>query len=68
MTDMTGDWPIWWSGEPYGYRYVPSYTAYDTKPTPCPYCGGAQHNGGVCHLVKAIEYFPDGTIKRVELR
>jgi hypothetical protein len=66
---FTGDWPYWIPpDDPNAYRFVPSQTAYDTKPPPCPYCGGAQHNGGICHLVKAIEYFPDGTIKRVELR
>lgn len=34
----------------------------------CPYCGTVGcHPVTMCHLVKAIEYHPDGTIKRVEL-
>ena len=31
----------------------------------CPYCG-AVHVTGRCPAVKAIEYHPDGTTKRVE--
>lgn len=31
----------------------------------CPYCGGLPHTGK-CPLVSAIEYHPDGTVKRVE--
>lgn len=30
----------------------------------CPHCGLIHEQR--CHLVRAIEYFPDGTIKRVE--
>ncbi len=30
----------------------------------CPYC--QQQHVGKCALVKALEYHPDGTIKRVE--
>ena len=33
--------------------------------TPCPYCG-TTHPSAKCYLVKAIEYFPDGQVKRVE--
>jgi hypothetical protein len=33
---------------------------------PCNYCG--QTHTGTCPRVKAIEYWPDGTVKRVELR
>jgi len=32
---------------------------------PCPHCG-LIHLGGVCLRVKAIEYFPNGMVKRVE--
>jgi hypothetical protein len=32
----------------------------------CPYCGGMPHSPASCLAVKAIEYYPDGTIKRVE--
>lgn len=38
--------------------------AYDTPPM-CPYCGFG--HTGTCHRVKAIEYYPDGSVKRVEL-
>lgn len=31
----------------------------------CEYCGNAFHHG-ICPKVKAMEYFPDGTVKRVE--
>lgn len=31
----------------------------------CPYCG-TSHPSAKCYLVKAIEYFPDGQVKRVE--
>lgn len=31
----------------------------------CPYCGSIHST--VCHKVKAIEYYQDGTVKRVEL-
>lgn len=34
--------------------------------TPCPYCGGLHI--GLCPTVKAIEYYPDGTTKRVEFK
>jgi hypothetical protein len=30
----------------------------------CYYCG--MHHYGVCHKVKKIEYYPDGTVKMVE--
>ena len=37
----------------------------------CPYCGTdfsvVYHFGGMCPKVKAIEYFPNGAVKRVEL-
>jgi hypothetical protein len=33
---------------------------------PCPYCG--QHHTGICPMVKAIEYFENGTVKRVEFK
>ena len=33
----------------------------------CPYCGSFPHQG-VCPSVKAIEYFQDGSIKRVEFK
>jgi hypothetical protein len=34
----------------------------------CPYCSGAAHPIASCPEVSAIEYFRDGTIKRVEKR
>lgn len=33
----------------------------------CPYCAGVARPG-VCPMVKAIEYCPDGTVKRVEFK
>lgn len=38
-----------------------SETAVDTT---CRHCG--QHHGPHCPLVKAVEYYPDGSLKRVE--
>lgn len=35
-------------------------------PVKCPYCG--LYHDAICPRVKAIEYNPDGTIKRVELK
>jgi len=35
----------------------------------CPYCSSESvqiYHGGKCPKVKAIEYYPDGTVKRVE--
>ena len=32
--------------------------------TKCQYCGGT--HGPNCPIIKAIEYFPNGTIKRIE--
>jgi len=33
---------------------------------PCRYCGSTLPHPGICPSVKAIEYHPDGTVKRVE--
>lgn len=33
----------------------------------CAYCGYLPHEGGMCPLIKEIEYFQDGTTKRVVL-
>lgn len=33
----------------------------------CKYCGALSHPG-VCPTVKALEYFPDGSVKRVEFK
>jgi hypothetical protein len=36
----------------------------------CPWCSGwyqqVYHGGGPCPRVKAIEYYPDGLVRRVE--
>lgn len=35
----------------------------------CPYCSSESvqvYHGGTCPRVKAIEYYPDGTIRKVE--
>lgn len=42
---------------------VPTST---TAGTPCGYCGLIHLGGGRCPSVKAIEYYPNGTVKRVE--
>lgn len=34
--------------------------------TKCPYCG--MFHTAICHTVKAIEYHPDGSMKRVEFK
>lgn len=34
----------------------------------CPHCGGMAIHMGPCPNIKAIEYHPDGSIKRVEYR
>ena len=44
------------------YRLEPDGTL--TQMSPCGYCG--QWHDNVCPRVKAMEYHPDGTIKRVE--
>lgn len=33
----------------------------------CPYCGNLGHVASSCYRVKAIEYHPNGALKRVEL-
>lgn len=33
----------------------------------CPYCGVTHFGNQLCPRVTAIEYYPDGSIKRVEL-
>ena len=33
---------------------------------PCKFCG--QWHGPLCPSVKAIEYYPDGAVKRIEYR
>ncbi len=39
------------------------------KPDVCPFCGSMPHKHvGLCPQVRAVEYHPDGTIKRVEKR
>jgi len=34
----------------------------------CRYCGSITPHQGICPSVKAMEYYPDGTIKRVEMK
>ena len=39
-----------------------------SAPVPsCPYCGGWPHIERICPRIKVIEYYPDGTVKRLEL-
>jgi hypothetical protein len=51
---------------PSAYVSVPTYTSASTGTAPCQHCG--LHHQGVCPRVKAIEYYPDGTVKRVEFK
>jgi hypothetical protein len=44
---------------------VSNNTSSIAKPMNCPHCGRI-HEGQRCPAVKAIEYYPDGKIKRVE--
>lgn len=40
-------------------------------PGACPHCSGAYnavYHGGPCPRVKAIEYHPNGAVKRVEFK
>jgi hypothetical protein len=53
-------------------EHVIAYGQYDTggnsvNQPGCPYCGLYGHTG-VCPRVASIEYYPNGTVKRVELR
>ena len=45
-------------------------TAVWDPPKPCAYCSGQNgdvyHYGRICPRVKAIEYFQNGAVKRVE--
>lgn len=43
-----------------------SQTAALNSPAKCPYCG--MLHGPTCFMVKAYEYHPDGSIKRVEFK
>ena len=44
---------------------------WPSMPKPCPWCSGPWnqvYHSGVCPRVRAIEYYPNGMIKRVEFR
>jgi len=43
-------------------------TANAAKSQNCQWCGLIHTSPGVCPMVKALEYYPDGTLKRVELK
>lgn len=36
--------------------------------TKCVHCGSAVEHAGVCPSIKAIEYYPDGGVRRVEYK
>lgn len=44
----------------------PTFTGVVTNVI-CSYCGSI-HDNRVCSLVKALEYYPNGTVKRVEFK
>jgi hypothetical protein len=43
-------------------------TASAAKSQNCQWCGLFHTSPGVCPMVKALEYYPDGTLKRVEFK
>ena len=43
-------------------------TCSTTKPQNYVYCGSTHESPGACPMVKALEYYPDGTLKRVEFK
>ena len=48
----------------------PLNSAWGLQYPRCPWCGGAHEaeHPGECPRVEAVEYYPNGAIKRVELR
>ncbi len=58
---MTSPWPSYNMGTTYGQATT------DTAAQDFYFCGhcGMYHNG-TCPKIKAIEYHPDGTVKRIE--
>lgn len=63
MAQTTGGWfdTVPW-GWPFEMAPNPTFSAGGT--TPCGHCGA--FHAGPCPRVKAVEYYPDGTVKRVE--
>ena len=51
----------WWPEEQYETRLDCNTTPYDV----CPKCN-ISHGGALCPFITAIEYHPNGTIKRIE--
>lgn len=50
------------------YPFYPSYDKpYYVTNTTCSHCG-MFHPGQTCPRIKAIEYFPNGMIKRIEFK
>lgn len=43
---------------------TPSHTGGEMTPRQCGHCGC--WHGLLCPFVKAVEYYPDGTVKRIE--
>lgn len=50
-----------------GWEYYPKLTTYGSK-SKCGYCGFYGEHQGTCPRIKSIEYFPNGTIKKVEFK
>lgn len=48
------------------WTYPETTTSGYSSPSQCPICG--MWHGPICPSVKAIEYYPDGSIKRIEYR
>ena len=43
-----------------------THTARSDMYESCEYCGGERHGPTACPLVKSVEFFPDGSVKKVE--
>lgn len=57
---------------PLEITWYPQYPTSDpmstSVPVPsCPYCGAFMHISGMCPRIKSIEYYPDGSLRKVEL-
>ncbi len=54
------------TAETYSDYTAPTGSTAVNIPT-CRFCGEASHGSVFCALIKEVEYYPDGSIKRVAL-
>ena len=53
----------------YGVGHICYFNYYPTNSTPrCPWCNGIYHKVEVCSRIQSIEYFKDGSLKKVEFK